>query len=311
MRFLLFLLLLFATPAFAVTGSWHQLEQAGHVYEGRDAARLAALAEITRVSLPGLERALGSGLSGPVRVVVLPTDAAGDPDLARLDALAPTWASGFALPVARLVVLRESLAGRYPFSSLEEVLTHELAHVVLADAQPGTRWPRWFDEAVATRAGRAWEWRDRFTLNGLLLSGSLPDLDQLSADFGRSGDEAGRAYAASFEFLEWARGEYGPDLVARVLAARPGRSFELAWSKATGVTLADSEAAWRGGAATLERLFLAISSSTVTWLLLTVLFLLAVWRRRARTREIEQQWVKEEGERLAAMAHSPAGEWIH
>jgi|CXWL01.1.fsa_nt_gi hypothetical protein len=312
MRIFLLLLFLVAAPAQAVTGPWHQLERGGHFYEGRDAARLENLAEITRFSLPGLERALGSGLAGPVRVVVLPADAGADPDLARLDAVAPAWASGFALPAARLVVLRESLAGRYPFSSLEEVLTHELAHVVLADALPGIHWPRWFDEAVATRAGRAWEWRDRFALNGVLLGGSLPRLDELSAAFGRSGEEAGRAYAVSFEFLEWARAEYGEDLVARVLSARPGRTFEQAWARATGASLAESEAAWRSGATTLRRLFLAVSSSTVTWALLTALFLLAVLRRRTRTRQIEARWAEEERERaLPSEPSVPPGGWLH
>lgn len=306
MRRLLLALLFFASPTFAVQGSWHQLERQGQLYEGREPAELEALAAFTAVSLPGLERSLGTGLTGPVRIVVLPPGALSDPDLARLDALAPPWAAGFALPGARLVVLRRELAGRYPFSSLEEVLTHELAHVVLHDAQPGVEWPRWFDEAVATRAGRAWEWRDRFALNGVLLSGSLPSLDELSRAFGRSGDEAGRAYAASFDFLEWARGEYGPELVPRLLRARRERTFEQAWWKVTGVGLAESEAAWRGGAATVRRLFLAASSSTVTWFGLTSLFLLAVWRRRRRTREIEARWAEEE--KPVAV---PVEEWVN
>lgn len=302
---LLFLLL--SSPVAAVAPPWQQIERGGHRYEGRSTAELEALARVTEISLPGLERAIGGGLAGPVRIVVLPADATGDPDLARLDALAPEWASGFALPGARLIVLRSAKVGHYPFSSLEEVLTHELAHVVLADAAPGLSWPRWFDEAVATRAGRAWEWRDRFTLNGLLLAGSLPGLDQLSRDFGRSGEEAGRAYAASLEFLEWARGEYGVDLVPRLLRARPERSFEGAWRSATGVSLGDSEAAWRGGAASLRRLLVAASSSTVTWLALTTLFLVAVWRRRRRTREIEARWAAEE----RVLAPLPPSSWVN
>lgn len=306
MRRLLLALFFFVSPLFAVEGPWHRVESAGQVLEGRDPAELAALAAFTQVSLPGLERSLGSGLAGSVRIVVLPADARSDADLARLDGLAPPWAAGFALPGARLVVLRKELSGRYPFSSLEEVLTHELAHVVLHDALPDTDWPRWFDEAVATRAGRAWEWRDRFALNGVLLSGALPSLEELSRAFGRSGEEAGRAYAASFDFLEWARGEYGPELVARLLRAREGRSFEQAWGKVTGQSLAESEAAWRGGAATLRRLFLAASSSSVTWGSLTALFLLAVWRRRARTREIEARWAAEE-----KPVELPVSEWVN
>src|SRR4051812_48575303 len=80
----------------------------------QDAARLA-----------GLFRA-----GPPVRVILAPEGSA-------LATSAPPWVSGFADPAAGVVVLMPARAPSYPDSSLEDLLRHEVAHVLIGRAAGG------------------------------------------------------------------------------------------------------------------------------------------------------------------------------
>jgi hypothetical protein len=113
--------------------------------------------------------------------------------------------------------------------------------------------------------------------------------------FTRSETSARTAYAASFDFVEWASAEYGNDLIRRVLdGLQEGLPFRTAWRRATGVSLFDSEDAWRGTALTWYRWLPALTGAGTLWLGITMLFLLAAWFRRIKTRRTMERLAVED-----------------
>ena len=104
-------------------------------------------------------------------------------------AVAP-WVAGFAWQDN--VVIFPSRSPRYPDSTLDDVLRHEVAHALIWRASSGRSIPRWFNEGLAMAAERP-RLLDQTQLFAYLASGArltLRDLDRLF-----EGDEADQARA--------------------------------------------------------------------------------------------------------------------
>jgi hypothetical protein len=248
-----------------------------------DPGRLAAA-----MRLVGLEEA-----GPPIQVVLAPEDS----DVARR---VPRWVSGFALSERGLVVLFPSRTPSYPDTSLEDLLRHEIAHVLVARAAGGGEVPRWFHEGVAMIAGLTWGLDDRSrALSAVLVGGEVP-LAALDRAFAGSGAEVERAYAIAGAFVRDLLDRHGPDAAARVLAGLSrGLPFEEAFAGALGESLAAAEAAFWQRQTFWYRWVPMLTSSVTLWLAVTALAVWAMRRRRQRDAALRQIW-EEEDRRLAA-----------
>ncbi|MCM2317453.1 MAG: hypothetical protein NDJ92_20075, partial [Thermoanaerobaculia bacterium] len=56
------------------------------------------------------------------------------PESSQLARNAPSWVSGYAVPEEDFVVLFPQRAARYPIDGMEELLRHEVAHVLIGRA---------------------------------------------------------------------------------------------------------------------------------------------------------------------------------
>src|SRR5262245_47117526 len=106
----------------------------------------------------------------------------------------PPWAAGFAVGEAGLIVLFPSRSPVYPHDTLEDVLRHEVAHVLISRAAEGHAVPRWFHEGMAVAVERPWDLEDRTRLASALLFGPRIGVAAIDALF--LGDEGSqqRAY---------------------------------------------------------------------------------------------------------------------
>jgi len=254
---------------------------------------LSSLASRAAEILPRVEEDLGIRAKRRYRMVLIPTGLHRDSALARLDALAPPWAAGFMMPSQRLGAIRAAQAARYPYGTLESVLAHEVAHLLLHDAA-AQRLPPWFQEGVATWVGRRWSLEDAMVYSGALLTTSLPRLAELEGFFDASAGEARLAYATSFSFVSWSIGRHGPTLPREVVRAAHTLPFAEAWRAVTGGSLADAEASWRRSSLIRFRWIPALMASSTLWIGITFLAVLAGIRRRARARRVREQWAREE-----------------
>lgn len=296
---LLVLLLLAALPAVSVEPPRLVVEAPAALEPTARRVRAFPPAE-----LESAMRLVGLAEPGPPIRVILAEEGSGT-------ALAvPPWVSGYAYSDRGIVVLIPSRTPAYPDASLEDLLRHEVAHVLIARASGNQPLPRWFHEGMAMIAGLTWGLDDRARLTMTLLADREISLSELNQRFQGTGAEVYRAYAISGAFVRDLLEQHGPDAPARVLAGvRQGLSFEDSFLRATGETLEDAETAFWDNQSFWYRWIPILTSSALLWIAITLLFLWAVKRRRARDAALKRLWEEEEErQRLAAEARMGGGE---
>jgi hypothetical protein len=270
------------------------------------AARLRA---IDPRQLASTMRLVGLTRPGPpIRVIVAPEGSG--PAV-----LVSPWVAGYSLSDKGLIVVMPQRVPTYPDSSLEDLLRHEVAHVLIARASGNRPLPRWFHEGMAMIAGGSWGLDDRSHLTLALLVDRPVSLAELEERFAGGQGEVNRAYAIAGAFVRDLFERYGPGAAPAILAGvGRGLSFEDAFRAATGTSLAEAESSFWSRQTFWYRWVPILTSSVTLWLLVTFLALWAIRRRGARDAALRRIWdAEEERLRLAAAARAEEGgdEWVN
>lgn len=244
--------------------------------------------------LPAERFAPAMGLFGldqagpPIRVVLAPD---GSPEADAVE----EWVAGYAYGALGRVVLLVDRTPRYPDGSLEELLDHEIAHVLLARASGNHYVPRWFNEGSAMVAGHAWGIADTSRLTLAMVTRTELSVDQLDELFAGHRGQVSRAYALSGALVRDLLQRYGAGAVARILQdVRLGFSFDEAMRRSTGRDVAGFEASFWRRNSFLYRWVPILTSSITLWAGIILLSLVAFRKRRRRNAEIRARWELEE-----------------
>jgi hypothetical protein len=225
---------------------------------------------------------------GPIRVVLAPEDS----QVARAT---PAWIAGFARSSDEIIVLFPSRSARYPHDSLEAVLHHEIAHVLIHRAAQGQPVPRWFDEGLATVAERSRTFEDRRQLAWALAAGTPARMAGLDEMFQQGAGAAARAYALSGAFVREIIDRHGIEAPAEILSRLGERdTIEEAFENGTGESLVHAERAFQAQVTTWERWIPLVTSPFVLWTATTLLALYAIRIGRWRRAERRRQWAEED-----------------
>lgn len=224
----------------------------------------------------------------PIRVLLVP-------ESSTLSRDAPAWASGYAEVAADRVVLLPERAPSYPDGQLEDVLAHEVAHVMLFRVTGGHLVPRWFNEGVAMVAGRSWGIQDRTRAAFVLLSGGKIPLHRLDSLFRGDRTDVERAYALSGAMVQHLLVRFGAGLPRGILlrVAR-GETFDDSLRQLTGESVVDFQESFFSSRAAWGRWIPVLTSAAVLWLGITLLAVVAAARRRRRQREALARMAAEE-----------------
>ena len=229
-----------------------------------------------------------TGFSSPIRVVLLP-------ESSPLAKEVPEWVSGYARGDERLIVLFPARVRSYPDRNLRALVHHEVAHVLVAQAAHGRPIPRWFNEGVATVAAREWGVEDRARFAMAVLGGKARTTRSLDSAFQGSDTDVRRAYALSAAFVRFLQQDYGTLATATVLrGVGSGLDFEKAFMQTTGVPLARAERTFFEEDAFWNTWLPFLTSTGALWMAVTLLALVAIQRRRIRSRQMIEEWEKEE-----------------
>ena len=243
-----------------------------------DTRRLASIMRLTGLSDAG----------EPIRVLLVSERAV----LARET---PPWVAAFADAAADLVVLFPARIGSYPYSSLETVLFHEVAHVLTARASGGGRIPRWFNEGLASAAERSWGLGARSRFAWEVIARGRPSATDLEGLFYGSDRDVARAYALSDAVVRDLLEQYGSDAPARILARMAGGApFEVALYSVTGYPVDGVMLSFWSRHDTWKSWISAAGHPFTQWVLITLLALAAIWNHRRRRRERRRRWELEE-----------------
>jgi hypothetical protein len=253
------------------------------------AAEKSRLESLDFTRLQSVMRLVGVKDSGPPIRIEL---AAENSSLAR--AVSP-WVAGFAREED--VVIFPSRSPTYPDNTIEDVLRHEVAHVLIFRASSGRHVPRWFNEGLATAAERHRGFRDQTQLFFQLAMGQrlgFRDIDRLFQ--GGQSDQT-RAYLLSGAVVQDLLAEHSENAGARILErVGKGASFETAFADVTGQSISAAEAAFWNRQRIWSTWIPIVFSQETLWLAITFLAILAILRRRKRNAEIRKRWEEEESE---------------
>ena len=248
--------------------------------ESIDPRRFADIAATVGLTSPG----------PPIEVVLAPENS----EVARQ---VDSWIAGFASPgppESEMVVLFPARTPSYPNGSLEDVLRHEVAHILISRASAHRPIPRWFNEGLATSVERGWRFQDYGQLFYQMAVGSRVTLDDLDRMFDRGQTERTRAYAISGMLVRSLLQRHGATISAQILMRmNDGASFDHAFTQSVGMTPSEVEADFWQQQYTWTYWLPALTSPTTLWLVVTALALLAIARRIMKDRAIEKKWIEE------------------
>lgn len=210
----------------------------------------------------------------PIRVLLAP-------ESSPLAKSVPAWVAGYTDGVSDAVVLLPERTPSYPDGGLEEVLAHEVAHVLIYRASAGRRIPRWFNEGVAILASRSWRFRDETHLALGLLSADRVPLWKLDDLFEGDRWQVERAYALSGALVQELLDKYGTGLPAALFSkVAQGIPFDEALRRTTGATLDDVGDAFWARQSVLKRWLPVVTSTAAIWLGIALLAVVAAAKRR-------------------------------
>ena len=247
----------------------------------------ARLASFDTARLSGVMRLVGLDNAGqPIRVVLLP-------ESYPLAQRTPPPTAGYAVPDENLIVLFPARSPRYPHDTLEDVLHHEVAHVLIARAARGAGVPQWFHEGLAVLAERTWGLEDQARLMRELVLVSRTPLDQVDAMFAADEGSKARAYTLSAAFVRDLIRRHGADTPASILQGM-GRSetFERALAIATGESVSEAEVAFWNGHRFWASILSLLTTQTALWMIVTLVAVVAIIRRRQQRAAQRKAWVE-------------------
>ena len=246
------------------------------------------ISSVAPAQLADVSALIGGEADGPPIRVVL---AAGSSEWARR---VPPWTAGFAVG-GELIVLFPARAPIYPHGTLEDVLRHELAHVLIARASGGRPVPRWFNEGLAMAAERPWGLADRTRLAWELAFRQRVTLIEIDRLFAGDREDQTRAYAVAGWFVSDLLNDHGSHVAREVLARMArGLSFDRAFAEATGLTLVSAEGEFWDRQRTWTTWVPLVTSTSTLWLGIALLAVYAARRRRQRRAALHRRWAEEE-----------------
>jgi hypothetical protein len=258
------------------------------------AAARNRLESFDRSPLAGIVRMTGLADPGPpIHVIVAAENSAAAAGVSASTA-------GYAIGESGLIVLFPARSPVYPHDTLEDVLRHEVAHVLISRAARGQPVPRWFHEGLAVAAERPWGLEDRSRLVWELMAGprlTVGDIDRLF-DSESSRPRAYSLSAAMVREMLRAHGPSAPAAILRELGA--GAAFETAVVRVTGRPMSAAEREFWDRQRVWTVWVPLFTSGDVLWLGVIGLAALAVWHRRKRAAAIRRRWDEEaaDAERL-------------
>ncbi|MCI0451243.1 MAG: hypothetical protein L0Z51_02495 [Candidatus Latescibacteria bacterium] len=205
-------------------------------YEPRYSRVAEKVDAITREELPRLMSELGLSQLGPIDIVV--TDDARDYDASLTDRL-PNWGVAFAILDEQRILVDVQKATR-AYNSLDEVVPHELSHLLVRQRVPHAQLPIWFSEGLAQWQAREWSLFDSWQLMQGVWTGSVPHVEDLARQYPTDETRAQDAYRISYAAFTDLFSEVGFTKLPEFLGAvEAGESFALGFSDYWGFTVAD------------------------------------------------------------------------
>lgn len=272
-------------PAFALAQQWHTLDSKNFIFyyppgENSTARSLAEVAELLRERTV---KTIGYDFKEKTKVYLAPNRKAYQSVQPR--AKVPEWSVGVAFSRKNLIVIyTPSGAAAQGFNyNLKKVFHHELCHIVLGRAIGREKIPKWLNEGVAKYLAGEWSNTDSFKLTIAYAMGAIIPLEELMYAWPKESGKARLAYIQSKSLVAYLARKGQLKKLIHHLAK--GKNIDEAIVLATGLSLDDLEERWRKYISRAHTWVFMLFRHEFVWTAMALLFLLAYWRVRVRTKK--------------------------
>ena len=260
-------------------------------YEARHARVARRVAAVSEDALPRLTRELGVSTLEPIAMHVV--DDLG-PYRRALQGELPEWGVAFAVLRQRLIVVDVERAAR-AYGSLDEVIPHELSHLLLVQLTGGVPFPVWFIEGLAQWQAGEWSLVESWQLMNAVWGGEVPPLRHLLDQYPDAEARARNAYRLSYAaFTDLFEGRIDA-LPAFVADARDRGSFPEAFAAFTGVPLGQWMADFDQRLGRRYHSRLLVFQTGPLFSIAAVLFVFVILRHQLRKRNRLKELERSEG----------------
>jgi hypothetical protein len=209
----------------------------------------------------------------------------------------PNWVAGFADTKRGIIVIRTSSASIGLYKNVYQIFRHELSHIILGQylGENYVQLPWWFNEGFAMWQAREWSIQDSVFLSESLIRGSYIPLNDMNRPFNKTKDEVRQMYTEALSFFLYLHYEFGPEVIKELFfRVRGGDNFDMAFQELFNQKLEKVEAKWKRGLQLKYKWLPIVSSGTVFWIFVTLLFLIGYVRKKKKEKEILKKWERED-----------------
>ncbi len=208
----------------------------------------------------------------------------------------PDWGAAAALPERKLIAIKSP--DKFNLGkSLQELLAHEYAHLVVAHRTGFYSPPRWLDEGMAMLVSTEWSWSDNLAMSKAAVFGDFIPLRSIEQVNRFHQDKAQVAYAQSYLAVKYLFDEYGVNAVNVFLdEIAKGSSIDAALVASTGSNYGEYEEEYRQYLRSHYNLVTLFTDTMYFWLALAVIVVIGAFLQFLKRRKYYKKW--EEQERL-------------
>lgn len=204
----------------------------------------------------------------------------------------PDWGAGVAIPYLRRIVIKSPLI--LPGDkSLGELVAHEYTHMALDRRLDFQDAPRWLHEGMAMYFSAEWSWENNLAIGWAVITGTTIPLEEIEYLNRFSTRKAEAVYAESYLAFKYFLDTYGSSGLGILLnCLRDGRSFDDSFIAAVGGDYQTFDKEFADFLSGRYNLVIVLFSSEIFWIVLALLFIVAIvsvrLRRRRRLDELER-----------------------
>jgi hypothetical protein len=232
---------------------------------------------------------LGVNLDRRAEITICPTHASFEEAVGKQ---MPAWVLGLAVPEENRVVVKE-----LPPPSFRKLVRHEVVHLYVGRTlgSYSSRAPRWLHEGAAKYYAGDWSGREMGLLADAARAGKLHTISEL-ATFPTDPQQSAVAYAESYVLIEYLISlDPHRQLTDFITNLKETEDVTRAFRRAYGLTEEEVQAGWRDlMARRSRRVPVAWTIEGMIFFLMVVIFMVAFWRVRKRSREIRERMEQEE-----------------
>ncbi len=206
----------------------------------------------------------------------------------------PDWGAGAALAERKEIVIKSPQVFNIN-KSLDELLAHEYAHLVIASKAGFFEVPRWFNEGLAMYVSTEWSWSDGLAMSKAAVFGHFVDLEDIELVNRFPDSKAHVAYSESYLAVSYMVQTYGKGSIAAFLSQiGKGASVDSALYFAVGSNYTEFQDEFDQYLRKRFNLVSLYMDTMFFWVGLAIIVIVAGFIRFRKRRSYYKKWQEQE-----------------